>query len=342
MLACGYACYVSPADCRYAALPGFAFPFFLVADVAFVAVWAAVKPRRLWLPLAAIVLAWGPVRLTCPVSISGKKPQRSIRVMSFNVEGFEHDRLPADEPSPILDYLLTSGADIICLQEYTPVPGDIGESQMRRLGEAYPYFAMLDTHGFAHAHGDIVAVYSRFPITEWRNIEIHTRGNTVGAFHLDIAGQKVWLINAHLETVGLSMIERRTFEQMMRGKTSRSGAKRESRTLAGKLMHSAAMRAPQADIVAAFVDSCGTEPVIVCGDFNDPPLSYVHHTIARRLTDCYEAAGLGPGFSYHHHLMHVRIDNILCSRHFRPYRCRVDRSMAVSDHYPIRCRLAVR
>jgi len=66
-------------------------------------------------------------------------------------------------------------------------------------------------------------------------------------------------------------------------------------------------------------------------------VSYVHRTIAKDLTDCYVATGNGPGISYHLNGFFVRIDNILCTDDFTPYRCHVDRSIKASDHYPIAC-----
>ncbi len=104
------------------------------------------------------------------------------------------------------------------------------------------------------------------------------------------------------------------------------------------------IRAPQADSVANYIAKLKSRgaSIIVCGDFNDHPLSYVHHTIAKDLTDCYVASGNGPGASYNHNLMLVRIDNILCSDDWEPYGATVDRKTAASDHYPIYCWLKKR
>ena len=77
--------------------------------------------------------------------------------------------------------------------------------------------------------------------------------------------------------------------------------------------------------------------MILCGDFNDSPISYAHRTLDKVLTDCYVATGNGPGISYHHNAIFVRIDNIMCSSHWTPYGCKVDRSARHSDHYPIYC-----
>ena len=94
--------------------------------------------------------------------------------------------------------------------------------------------------------------------------------------------------------------------------------------------------------MASYLKHYGKMSKIVCGDFNDGPISYAHRTIAKGLTDCFVSSGNGFGISYHHSGFFVRIDNILCSDDWEPYECKVDDKIAVSDHYPIICKLKMR
>ena len=76
----------------------------------------------------------------------------------------------------------------------------------------------------------------------------------------------------------------------------------------------------------------------MCGDFNDTPVSYAHHTIASAgLTDAYAATGRGPGRSFNRAAIFVRIDHILMASRLRPYTCRIDNTFRHSDHYPAVC-----
>ena len=77
------------------------------------------------------------------------------------------------------------------------------------------------------------------------------------------------------------------------------------------------------------------EPVLLCADLNDNPISYCHDRLAKTLTDCYVATGNGPGISYHYNGFYVRIDNVMCSSDWQPFNFKVDRDIAVSDHYPL-------
>ena len=73
----------------------------------------------------------------------------------------------------------------------------------------------------------------------------------------------------------------------------------------------------------------------MCGDFNDSTLSYVHYRMTRNLNDAYVESGNGPGISYHRSGMFFRLDNILCSHHWRSFGAVVKKCYKMSDHYPV-------
>jgi endonuclease/exonuclease/phosphatase family metal-dependent hydrolase len=188
----------------------------------------------------------------------------------------------------------------------------------------------------------VLSVYSKFPILSKDHIYYPSVGNHSSAFQLKIGRDTVLLVNNHLETTGLSPEEKEQFKSLVKGNLKNSTAKVESKRLIDKLGEASAKRAPEAETVARYVSQHSNESVILCGDFNDGPLSYVHRTLARNLTDCYKATGNGPGISYHHGGFYVRIDNIFCSDDWVPYGCKVDNKIKASDHYPILCWLKKR
>ena len=109
-----------------------------------------------------------------------------------------------------------------------------------------------------------------------------------------------------------------------------------------KMAKAAKKRAPQIEAISQFLDEYPGKSAIVCGDFNDTPISYTHHTISKHLTDCFVASGNGLGFTYMRNGMHARIDYIFCSKDWQPYGCMVDKSVSISDHYPVVCWLKKR
>ena len=328
MLVSGYSGYLSPATFPLLALSGLAFPFFAAFNGVMLFVWLLVRRRMVLLPIAGMVMAFAPLRTYVPVNFNAQPPEGAIKVLSYNVylyAGWTYRKKPHN---PILDYVANSDADIVCLQEASP-----HEHMERRVNSILkPLYPYSDTIMY-RKNGDCLAIYSRYPIIDSERIPYPSVGNQSMATRLLIDGDTVLVVNNHLETVGFSVADKKDFNQIVEGK----GKKGNERGLLEKLKQSVAKRGKQADAVAKYIAEKGTRHVIVCGDFNDSPLSYAHHTIGRGLRDCFAASGTGFGFTYDRFGIHVRIDNILCSKTYEPYNCQVDRSISDSDHYPVVC-----
>lgn len=111
-----------------------------------------------------------------------------------------------------------------------------------------------------------------------------------------------------------------------------------SRMLVSKISNASVVRSRQTVITAAYVERLlkAGKSVILCGDFNDTPISYTRHRIASTgLTDAYVTTANGIGRSFNRDAIYVRIDNMFCSPDWKPYDCQVDASIKESDHYPI-------
>ena len=76
-------------------------------------------------------------------------------------------------------------------------------------------------------------------------------------------------------------------------------------------------------------------PVIVCGDFNDTPNSYVYAVLSKGMIDTFREKGLGPGTTFAGDLPLLRIDYILTEKSMATYSCKVARDAVFSDHYPV-------
>lgn len=337
LLLVGYSDHIHPDHHPLLATTGLLFPLFLLANGAFLLFWLLAKRRYALLPVAGFLLAFVPTRTYSPLNLPRSAPKDAIKVLSYNVWLFAGWEVNDSTASPILDYICQSGADIVCLQEATAC--EIGQERID--AALNPVYAYHDTLAISPS-ADVVAVYTRYPIVGKERVPIVSKGNICGAFRLKVGADTVLVLNAHLETTGLSYKEKETFGHIVRGDLTADSASHSSRRLADKLGRASRRRASQAEVVADYVRRHKGTPVILCGDFNDGPISYTHHTIACELTDCYVATGNGPGFSYHASHLAVRIDNIMCSNHFVPYECRVDRSIDTSDHYPMTCRLKMR
>jgi len=96
----------------------------------------------------------------------------------------------------------------------------------------------------------------------------------------------------------------------------------------------AARRGQQADLVKTHIDS-SPYPVIVCGDFNDPPMSYTYRQIKSNLCDTFLKSGSGIGTTLIGAIPMLRIDYIFASKEIKNTGfTRLDSDL--SDHYPIK------
>ncbi len=329
MFLIGHADWVDPMVWPKLSNMGLLFPIILAINFAFLVFWIFVKPRWVIMPLLGFIVCYGPVRKYFPINWPADPPKGCIKVLSYNVwfyAGWE-DR---SKPNPILEYIKQQNADIVCLQE--SAENEVGSVQVDSiLGKVYQY---KDT---ATNKGDFMTIFSKYPILSKEHIHYPSKGNMSCAFKLRIRHRDVIVINNHLETTDLTSDEKERFQLMIKGDLGGMAATRTSKWLISHLAEQTKKRAPEAEAVARYIAYHSGTPMIVCGDFNDSPLSYANRTIAKGLTDCYVKTGFGPGISYHRSRMYVRIDNIMCTQDFTPYACKVDNSIKNSDHYPIMC-----
>lgn len=332
MLAIGYSDRLHPSAHPLVANLGLLFPVFLLLNIGFLVFWLFFYKKMALLPIAGLIIGFQPVRVYTPLNIRASAPKGSIKVMSYNVYNFSTWEDPS-EPSQILEYITSEHPDILCLEEFG-LSGWRQEECYKTLDSLYAYNAMADSH----KGGDKLGIYSRFPILRSEQIHYPSRANNSAAFYLKTGNNDTTIVIVnHFETTGLSPEDRSHFRAIIKGDMHRQAAERESRLLWHKLGMASAIRAPQADAVAEYIERHKGKSIILVGDFNDSPISYVRHRLAQELTDCYVATGNGPGISYHYNAFYVRIDNIMCSDHWMPYDCKVDNRIEASDHYPIVC-----
>jgi len=78
-------------------------------------------------------------------------------------------------------------------------------------------------------------------------------------------------------------------------------------------------------------------PVIICGDFNDTPLSYAYRKISKGRKDAFVESGSGFSNTFNEQTFPaIRIDYIFYSPVFTAGNFKVHK-IPLSDHYPISC-----
>lgn len=333
MLAVGFSDRLDPVSHPLLANAGLVFPVLLALNLGFLVLWIFVRLRWVVIPFAALVLGFGPVRNYAPLNLSVAPADSCLKVVSFNVWNMGAWKSLADS-CEMAGWLVEQDADIVCLQESGGLDWERQQHFLSLLADAYP--EQLDVN-YQASH---MLLLSKHPILSHERIPYASSANFSEAFRLRVGQDTVTVIANHFESITFTVEEKEQVETIVKGNMETQQAETASRHLADKLVAASKRRAPQADSVAAYVRRHQGESIILCGDFNDSPISYVHRTIARELTDCYVAAGNGPGLSYHRNAIYVRIDNMFCSDDWKPVKCYVDSQVDLSDHYPIVCLLS--
>ena len=335
MLLAGYSDRLNPEQHPLLSVLSMMFPIFLIANLLFLFFWLTVKWKRAWIPIVGFAAAYVPITLFLPVNMRQDVPEGAIKLISYNVCTYGGNYKYDQGFDTIYNYLKRQQADIVCLQE------DVDTWRrfvMQRYEKIYPYNDTTILHQNALTFNG-VGIHTRFPIIRKERIWYESNTNGSVAYYLKTDHDTLLVINNHLEGTHLSDEERDNYKRLLRGKMERDTAKAESMFLLDKLGKNNAKRAPQADAVHRYIEAHRKYPIIVCGDFNDTPISYARQTIAQGMTDCFVSTGCGLGLSYNQKGFNLRIDHMMCSRHFKPYGCDIDNKMDASDHYPMICRL---
>ena len=334
MLLVGFSDHINPAAHPTLACAGMFFPAFLAANMAFLILWLIIKWQRAWIPVVGFALAYVPIRTYIPLRIVSQPEGETLKVISYNVSGYYYNK-DADAFANIKAWLQNEDADIVCLQE------DISHGKLQPLDSLkllYEYNDTVHVNNVDQKYINAIGIHSRYPILRTERISYTSSNNGSAAFFLQVGQDTVIVVNNHLESTHLSPEERQRYKDVLKGDMETDSAREETRLLISKIGAQMSKRAPQADAVHQYIEAHrGRYPIIVCGDFNDTPISYVRRTIAKGLTDCFVEAGAGLGLSYNQKGFFFRIDYILCSDDYQPTFCHVDSKITLSDHYPIVC-----
>ncbi|MDR1729360.1 MAG: endonuclease/exonuclease/phosphatase family protein [Prevotellaceae bacterium] len=330
------ACWISPVKFLLPSYFGLGFPVILLLTVLFLIFWII---RRKWyfvVSLTALLVSYQSVFNTFPLNKNHEVPENSIKVLSYNVHLFNF--YVPETKNKIIDYLVDSGADIICLQEF----GYSDEFQSEILGtlsKKYPYHHLELTHTKNRkSHG--IATFSKFPILQKVRIPFDSKYNLAVYSDVRIHNRKVRVFNCHLESNRLTENDKELIKNL--GEEYKNDRINEVvDQLSQKLGRSYKKRAKQAELVSEEIAKTDF-PVIVCGDFNDVPVSYVYTKIkGNRLSDAFEKSGNGYGHTFREKMFWFRIDYIMYGDDFSAFRFNVDK-VDYSDHFPVKCYLKLK
>lgn len=335
LIGCAYSPLIPVESMPLLSLSGLAMPFVLAANVAFLVVWAVLYRRFMLVTLIAFGICVSQIRAFSPVNIARQNPpEESFKLMSYNILSSNLKISTANKDNPMVKYLISSGADIICLQEFS-------FSALKKnkvdLFSDYPYKS-YDVSKESDASARFLGCMSKYPILSVENIDFGTTSNGCAKYRIRHDDDTIVVYNCHLQSNNLNDENKTAYEQILTNpRTNLIGE--GTKEIVKKLQASVVKRAAQIDAIIADMQQETSPYIIVCGDFNDSPISYTCNILSNTLTNAYTVSGNGPGFSYGRSKLYYRIDHIFCSSLFNVYDCTIDRSVNISDHYPILCSL---
>ena len=333
MLLVGYSDRLNPADHPLLSTLGMTLPVFLLINLVFLFFWLVFKWRMVWISVLGLVLAYVPISIYMPLNSSQDIPEGALKIISYNVCAYGGNFKYDDGFEKVRDYLVEEKPDIVCIQE------DIDTWRCYVFLHYEKTFAYNDTMVIANnpQSYNALGIHSKYPIIHRERIAYPSKANGSVAWWLKVGDDTLIVVNNHFESCHLNKDDRAQYLQMIKGKMPRDSVREESKLLLVKLAEANAKRSGQIRTVRQYALDHGQYPVIVCGDFNDSPISYSRHAMAEVLTDCYATTGKGIGLSYNQKAFSFRIDHFFCNDRLQPYRCEIDGKMDASDHNPLIC-----
>lgn len=338
LLLVGYSDRLNPTDHPMLSTVGMTFPFFLLANMGFLFFWLVFKWSRVWVPVAGFFLAYVPISIYMPIHPAQDVPEGAIKLISYNVCCYGGNYKYEDGFGKVAEYLRDQQPDIVCVQEDA-------DTWRRYVFQEYAKFLPYNDTLILVNNGltiNALGIHTRYPIVKREQLAYDSKANGSGAWWLQVGDDTLIVVNNHFESCHLTKEDRRQYRQLIKGEIPRDSVRAESQLLLVKLAEANAKRAAQIRKVKQYVKEHSAYPIIVCGDFNDNPISYSRHEMAKGLTDCFVSTGRGIGLSYNQKAFSFRIDHVFCSKDIQPYNCQIDNKMDASDHYPVLCWLKIR
>lgn len=318
---------------------GLIFPFLLLSNVLCLVYWLLF--RRFRMLYSGIVLLIGfPYwnRSFNFWSTSNVPADKQVtKVLSYNVRLFDLYNWTSNNSTKnkIFEYLKKQDADVVCFQEFfhqdPPSPFVTRDTlvqflKAKNISEAY-------THKLIQRQYFGLAIFTVYPILNSGKIVFENDSNN-NALWVDVKRQKdtIRIYNVHLSSI---RFQKSDYEAL--GEDAGPGRRNNTaeQQIFSRLSIAFKKRIAQTQKVLKHVKTSPYK-VVLCGDFNDTPMSYCYSQFNEVLNDAFTQSGGGWGATYTGNLPFLRIDYIWHSSNLESSGFTVG-DQILSDHYPVTC-----
>lgn len=338
--------FIHPETIGIIPLFGLAFPVIFICNIILMIIAFLMKSRWKYVFLVLFVLGfklqfrtfvWG--------SNDDNKNRDTISLLSYNVHLFDFynsSRESAIETrNEIFSFLKSNNSDVYCFQEFfhqdKPTNFSTRDSLIKLLD-------IKDIHErYRHKKRGRqnfgISILSKYPIIEKGDIVFNESDSTNNmCIYADIVTpiDTLRIYNVHLQSLRFQQNEYAIFDdgQLVPETTSQNVFR-----ILNKLYQAYPIRAEQAKKITDHMRS-SPHPVVVCGDFNDTPMSYTYNQFSAQLTDAFRNCGFGIGKTYAGKVPAGRIDYIFHSPSLNSRNFSIQEK-CLSDHYAISCELYI-
>lgn len=302
----------------------------LIANIVFVILWLTVGSKLFLMSAIVIALRWGFVCLYFQTGGHAEEAKgNAVKLMSFNMHQFYGNNyvaqaLTSDQMDEMAHQFLALVAeekpDVMCLQEFLPHIHAIKVADsLEAMGYSY-HVSANPNHKYSTS-----IIWSRFPLINEKYIDNSTKvmADVVKGF------DTLRVIGVHLNSYQLTSTDFDEIENISQGEVNQL----QLHQTVGKFKKTILAHSDEWEVMKPYVEESPL-PIVVAGDFNDPPASYIYQQMAHQLKDTYRKKGKGFGTTYSHKLGVFRIDYIFASDNLNVRSYQRIKS-PISDHFPI-------
>lgn len=337
MIVSAYGGKVNPDFLTFPAVLCLAFPWLAIFSGLLILYWACTKHFIFTaLGVLAMVACGAALSLSFPLNAS-KSPtpgKQTFKIISWNVLHTDDIRKPDYPGNRAVEYMIQSGADIICMAELR----NFGQEEFKKatptqidsLIRLYPFRAGMPSTD--------LKILSKYPVDRTGLSYVSQTGHHRFDFfkvHFP-GGKKLDIAMVHLYSYDLSEEERNVVKDMKSVKGAKSSVKELKGAIRSKLSNAFIQRAGNAEELRAAINQIRpSAPLIVCGDFNDVPASWAYNLIkGDDMRDAYVETNFGPTWTYNLHMFYFHIDQMLYRGNLKALSLKVGK-INTSDHYPL-------
>lgn len=233
----------------------------------------------------------------------------------------------------IYQTLQDASPDILCLQEfYTNEREGLSDNisgLKQRLHYPYHYFTNDKTSWNTWHYG--IVLFSRYPVINAIQIPCGQSaigsGSSILQADIKLGNETIRVFSAQLKSYMFKSADYNYIQLKNAADVT------EGKSLIGKMRHTIYQRVEQSMRLASLI-AASPYPTIVCGDFNDIPVSYTYNTISDHMQDAFLSKGWGIGRTLSFLSPTLRIDYILAQSDFNIHSYKTFRKKGF-EHFPV-------